>query len=345
MLDGGDRDGGYVMRSDAVTGLKILGTQSLRALGHAFPASAVIASAFRKAVPRIGMVPKNAVITLGDGRKFRVFRSAADCHVRSTDFEIYYFGMVDGRETQAIARLVQPGDICVDAGANSGWYTVHLGDLAGQAGMVHAFEPDPRAFAQLSENVALNQSRATVRLNNVALGRSAGTMPLYTTRNSQLSSLHPIAPDFLPHQPDAQASVCPRQASVTTLDAYAGTAGLECIDFLKLDVEGSEFDVLRGGEQVMRMRPVPPVLYVELNPGASHQAGFSVHDMIAWLDAEVGYHFYRVTALGRLAEFRSVGDLLTEVDRLPSGRVLNVFCLVPSCHERRLLRASHFPRG
>lgn len=336
----GYRACGRLTWRDALTGLKIFGTLGLRAIGHVIPASGGIVSAYRAAAPWIGVVPRNAIVTLGDGRKFRVFRTSAECHVRSTDFLIYYFGMVDGRETRAISRLLHPGDICVDAGANSGWYTLLFGALAGPAGTVHAFEPDPRAFVQLSDNVALSRNRAAVRLNNVALGRSAGTMPLYTTHNSQLSSLHPIAPDFLPRQSDADAPDRPDQASVTTLDAYAGMMGLERIDFIKLDVEGSEFDVLCGGERVIRMGMVPPVLYVELNPGACRQAGFSIHDMIAWLDAEVGYHFYRVTALGRLAAFRSVYDLLAEVDRLPPGRVLNVFCLVPSCHARRLARAS-----
>lgn len=324
--------------------LKILGTLGLQTLGHVIPASEGIVSAYRAVVPRIGVVPKNAVVTLVDGRKFRVFRTAADRNVRSIDFLLYYFGIVDGRETRTISRLVQPGDICVDAGANSGWYTLLFGALAGPDGSVHAFEPDPRAFAQLRDNVALNQSRAVVRLNNVALGRSTGTVPLFTTHNTQLSSLHQIAPDFLPHQTSSHEDRCAFQASVTTLDAYAGMAGLDHIDIIKLDVEGSEFDVLRGGELVIRMGPVPPVLYVELNPGACRQAGYSVHEMIAWLDIKVGYHFYRVAALGRLVEFRSVHELLAEVDRLPPGRVLNVFCLVPSCHADRLARASRFQR-
>lgn len=327
-----------------MTGLKIFGTLGMRALGHVIPASDGFVSAYRAAIPRIGVVPKNAIVTLGDGRAFRVFRTSAECHVRSTDFLIYYFGMVDGRETRAISRLVQRGDICVDAGANSGWYTLLFSELAGPDGAVHAFEPDPRAFAQLSENVALNRSRTSVRLNNVALSRSTGTMPLYSTHNTQLSSLHPISPDFLPNQSSIHESGGPCQASVTTLDAYAGMAGLERIDVIKLDVEGSEFDVLRGAERVIRMGMAPPVLFVELNPGAGRQAGFSVHDMVAWLDAKVGYHFYRATALGGLVEFRSVRDLLAEVDRLPSGRVLNVFCLEPSSHARRLARADLFKR-
>jgi FkbM family methyltransferase len=325
-----------------VTGLKIFGTLGMRTLGHIVPASDGIVRAYRAAVPRIGVVPKNAIVTLGDRRTFRVFRTPAECHVRSTDFLIYYFGMVDGRETRAFSRLVEPRDICVDAGANSGWYTLLFSELTGLNGEVHAFEPDPRAFAQLRDNVAL--SRSIVRLNNVALGRSSGTMQLYTAYNTQLSSLHPISPDLLPHQAEISAPGGRCRVPVTTLDAYAGMAGLERIDVIKLDVEGSEFDVLRGGERVIRMGMVPPVLFLELNPGAGRQAGVSVHEMVAWLDAKVGYHFYRATALGRLVEFRSARDLLAEVDGLPPGRVLNVFCLVPSCHARRLARASLLQR-
>ncbi len=325
-----------------MTGMKIFGTLGMRALGHIVPAGDVIVRAYRAAVPRFGVVPRNTIVTLGDRRTFRVFRTPAECHVRSTDFLIYYFGMVDGRETRAFSRLVEPGDVCVDAGANSGWYTLLFSELTGPDGEVHAFEPDPRAFAQLRDNVALSRSRSVVRLNNVALGRSSGTLPLYTAYNTQLSSLHPISPDFLPRQGEPSASGGQCQVPVTTLDAYAGMAGLERVDVIKLDVEGSEFDVLRGGERIIRMGMVPPVLFVELNPGADRQAGFSVHEMIAWLDAKVGYHLYRATALGRLVEFRSARDLLAEVDRLPPGRVLNIFCLVPSCHSRRLARASLF---
>src|SRR5690606_39378952 len=68
------------------------------------PAGDVIVRAYRAAVPRFGVVPRNTIVTLGDRRTFRVFRTPAECHVRSTDFLIYYFGMVDGRETRAFSR-------------------------------------------------------------------------------------------------------------------------------------------------------------------------------------------------------------------------------------------------
>ncbi len=77
-----------------------------------------------------------------------------------------------------LTALISPGDVFLDVGANQGYYTVKMGALVGATGKVFAFEPNPKIYRFLIDNVELNALQPRVTCHPVAVGAEAGAMQL-----------------------------------------------------------------------------------------------------------------------------------------------------------------------
>jgi FkbM family methyltransferase len=152
-------------------------------------------------------------------------------------------------ETVAVWRaILAPGMVVVDAGAHVGQYAIIASPLVGSTGSVHAFEPDPETFRQLTANVRLNRGDNVV-CTQAALARERGRAPLF------LADVSNVGGNSL------RRTVCSRgrqrDVGVETLDEYAAARSLEKLDVLKADVEGAELLVLEGGARLLaRHRPL-----------------------------------------------------------------------------------------
>ena len=140
-------------------------------------------------------------------------------------------------------RFVSTGSIVFDVEANIGYYTLLFAKLAGPTGTVHAFEPTSYAFRRLSRNVALNPGLvSTLALNNVGL--LARPIERDEAIESQFSQRRPAYS---------------RRESIrfTTIAEYCETRGIGSIDFLKVDVDGYDEEVVVGGREILeRTQPV-----------------------------------------------------------------------------------------
>lgn len=161
--------------------------------------------------------------------------------------------------TETAWRLLQPGDVAVDVGANIGYVTSLFAARVGSQGRVEAFEPHPRIFTELRQNVRrLNFAAAPVmiRLHECALGSRDGTARLIEPRafgiNEGTSTL--VAP------PDAPASQ--DNAGFEIRLARLDTVLADCdIALLKVDVEGFEAEVFAGAEQLLARRKIRNIIY------------------------------------------------------------------------------------
>ncbi|MCU0902754.1 MAG: FkbM family methyltransferase [Tabrizicola sp.] len=139
------------------------------------------------------------------------------------------------------ARLprIGPGDLCLDLGANVGLFTA---EMAKRGCEVHAYEPDPMAYAELVRNVG---HLPNVTLHNVAVGAKAGSFRL---RRSRSFGKHPLASTTM----SSIALSNPKRyqeddgVDVTVLAFQDVIAGFgRPVALVKMDIEGSEFDILR----------------------------------------------------------------------------------------------------
>jgi FkbM family methyltransferase len=135
--------------------------------------------------------------------------------------------------------LVEPQDrIIIDAGANIGLFACYATTCAPHA-VVHAVEPFPQTFERLVRTVRENGLEDRVACHNVALSSVAGL--------STMSAAAPASQMFhLVHSPREAAAAIGVSVRTTTLSALLDTIDAPRIDLLKMDIEGSEYDVLLG---------------------------------------------------------------------------------------------------
>ncbi|HYF10458.1 MAG TPA: FkbM family methyltransferase [Candidatus Paceibacterota bacterium] len=133
--------------------------------------------------------------------------------------------------------------VVVDVGANIGIHAVYLSRLATK---VHAFEPVGSTFSYLLETVALNGAQEKIETHRLGLGESAGEleMQIFSLEHSSWNSA------YVPKNQQI-SPVGVERVPVTTLDDFAEDKQLQKIDFVKIDVEGHELQVLRGAKKLL----------------------------------------------------------------------------------------------
>jgi FkbM family methyltransferase len=226
------------------------------------------------------------------------------CWVQRT---VFYTGDWDGDELRLVLSVLPPDGVFLDVGAYFGWYALVVARERPNA-RVFAFEPVPASQARLEANRARN-GLSNVRLVRAAVGAAPGQAEL---------ELPPAGNGGSARLAGGGAAERVR-VPVTTLDAFAAAQGLARIDFVKIDVEGAELEVLRGGEEVLRR--FHPLLLVELNPSALRERGAGPAELLAVL-ADLGYETWEVGRRGVLAPFGPAELVRPELRR---GYV-NLFC-------------------
>jgi len=168
-------------------------------------------------------------------------------------------------ELEELRRLIGfcPADpVILDIGANIGVHALFFSGLAGARGRVHAFEAQRIVFQMLMGNLALN-SIENVHGHCMALGKAPGTLKLppvdynrpWNFGGMGLMKANPD-PQFAPGSPESAAADRNETIPLATLDSLK----FERVDFIKLDVEGMEEDVLRGAARSLDVcRPLMQV--------------------------------------------------------------------------------------
>jgi FkbM family methyltransferase len=167
-----------------------------------------------------------------------------------------YFGAFERRDVRRTLAFVPPGATALDVGANVGYYSLVLAERVGPGGRVHAFEPDPRLAEHLERHLALNGFADRVHVHRTAVAAAAGRADFLRAEKENLGG-----GTLIPY-PDLQRETFP--VEVVSLDGFCDAHGVRTVDFLKVDVEGAETDVLRGAGGLLERRAVHHIL-VELN--------------------------------------------------------------------------------
>ncbi len=157
------------------------------------------------------------------------------------------YGEFSEAEAELFRQIIRPGATVVDAGANIGAHTLHFAQLVGPKGLVLAFEPQRLIFQMLCANMALNEIH-NVHCLLMALGESAGQANIPTP---DPQSEHNFGGVSLTAEPIGEV------VDLLPLDNINFTR----LDLLKVDVEGFEAAVVRGGMQTIQQHR--PVLYLE----------------------------------------------------------------------------------
>ncbi len=223
-------------------------------------------------------------------------------------------GAWEWHTTWAIEKLVKPGMHVLDIGANMGYYSVLMGHLVGPSGWVSAFEPMEEPYCLTRKHCALN-SIEHVNVFQIALSNEDA--PVKETKLFNYS----WPPDRCVQHPSTFV--------VAKLDSFFSELHAhDRLDFIKLDVDGYEFRVLRGAEHTLLTYKPRMLLEVvdytlrdteQLN-GPNYIYGSQVKSMLEYMQS-LGYMFFREESFQQMTD---IDGLLTSLDFSKTG--INLVC-------------------
>jgi len=236
-----------------------------------------------------------------------------------------YLGIFETDSVSVVRRLLEPGAVVLDIGANIGAHTLPMARRVGPNGKVYAFEPTQFAFQKLQNNINLNaELKNRIVLEQIMLGEpSTAILP------DRIYSSWPLAHSSRLHKKHGGKLMPTTGARTCSVDQYVMQAGIRRIDLMKIDVDGYESAVLCGAQEtLMSMRP--PII-MEFAPYVLEEAGASIEGLCEILRRHK-YHLYAAST-GHMLPV-AVDELKT---LLPDGCGINVLG-VPSEQSMRLGR-------
>jgi FkbM family methyltransferase len=262
---------------------------------------------YEKFHPRL--MPEERLVTATLDQGFRMRLDLEDAEQR----KVYFFGHYHERyEAALVARLLDPGEVFWDVGANVGYFALLAAAAVGPDGQVVAFEPGTAALARLTENVSLNPFNH-IKIFNLAVSDAEGQAMLYRADDIADSS----ASLFAAAAGAAAGEVC----RTVALDDFLKNENLAAPDFIKLDVEGAELAALRGAAGILAGHR--PLLLVEMEEKNLRAAGASKAAIQSFLQ-DFGY---------RAAHLRKGHWLLLDDVNQTRGR--NIFWFNPELPKHR----------
>ena len=235
------------------------------------------------------------------------------------DSAIYFRGAAEQGTANVLKFMCNKGFTVFDIGANVGSHTLPIAKFIGDSGIVYAFEPVPWALKKLRRNISLNayknivvepiglsdakneavecKFRASFKVSSKSTGAINGNL-----NQEWMEACDDVIVDF------------------QTIDSYVDCHKISKIDLIKLDVDGYEAKVIRGGESSIKR--FNPIIVMEIAPDWARANGEDIRETIEFL-VGVGYVF-------STEEFMPVNDILNAVSLIPSGKSINVLASIPA---------------
>lgn len=187
-------------------------------------------------------------------------------------YKILYFSYKsrkDKIEIELFKRLIKPGDHVMDIGANIGFYTSLFAGLVGESGSVHAFEPERMNFFRLKQVV---KGSKNVVINKKAVSSKNGYIYIYTSNVLNV--------DHRTYKIDAFKDSY--KVQTITLDAYVKMNSK--IKFIKMDIQGGEFDALKGMKRTLLTNP-QIIVFMEYWPEMGRKLKINVNEWIEYFQS------------------------------------------------------------
>ena len=192
-------------------------------------------------------------------------------HKSGHSFELAFQGTYEPLEYNFLKTLNLDGTVALDVGSCIGYYSLLLSDLAGK-GKVLAFEPENGNFGLLKKNIEVN-NLTNIQAYNVAVGNKNGAVFLKKGRSPGEHSVYDDA------QKDKDVSV-----EIVRIDDFLKEKkiSLSDVSYVKIDVEGYEFEVLRGMTEVIS-ESSDLIIQFEFAPQHLEEHDCSLHELVDFI--------------------------------------------------------------
>ncbi|MFY7990490.1 MAG: FkbM family methyltransferase [Fluviicola sp.] len=217
---------------------------------------------------------------------------------KGVELALFLQGTYEEGTVHFLQQALKPGDTFLDIGANIGWMTLVGARAVGQGGRVIAIEANPHTLPILQHNVELNQADC-VEIYGIAVSDKPGTARLYENWNVNRGGASLLAQD------ETEGIEVP----VETLDRLFDPE--TPVHVVKIDVEGLEPHVLRGGKNWFTKQQ--PIFIFEISAMREQEKGASGQDVLEVISQFGNYQFWKHPATkerrGKLQLIRSENDL------------------------------------
>lgn len=199
---------------------------------------------------------------------------------------LYFFGLWEPVTSSYILSRLKSGDIFIDIGANVGYYSLLASRCVGPAGHVFAYEASPSVFRRLQENLALNHVN-NVTARNVAITDRRREVPIYVNEGRLGEST--ILADI------AKRIEAPREATIPgyPLGDVLDDETIRAARFIKIDVEGAEWLVVKGIQNIIPHLSDHAEIVIEINAKSAGALGGSAQQLLA-LFTKAGFSVFQI---------------------------------------------------
>lgn len=207
--------------------------------------------------------------------------------------QIYFFGeyILENTYVKFWNGLLKSGDIILDAGANVGYYSMLAAKRILPDGKVYSFEPVSSTFKALKKNIELNGFKNVTPVNS-GVSDSKGKLKIYVAdiTNTGTSSLA-LQGNF---------SGITEEADIITLDEFVVENKIDKIDLIKIDVEGCEYNALKGMEKLIRKEK--PLMLIEIVDERLKLFNSSKEDVFKFFE-DAGFYGYEILDENRIRKY------------------------------------------
>jgi FkbM family methyltransferase len=168
--------------------------------------------------------------------------------------ELLLDGVRERESTELLKGIVREGDVVVDIGSNIGYYALMESILVGHPGMVYAIEPVRRNFISLTKNISLNGYK-NIKAYQLAIGDKQEKVDMNISKKCNWNTI--IKTDKI------ELTGITETVEVTKLDKFLSI--LRKPNFVRMDVEGYEINILKGMNRTLKLRTLKNI-FIEFHP-------------------------------------------------------------------------------
>ena len=169
--------------------------------------------------------------------------------------ELLMFKTHEPITTKLISNELKEEMVCLDLGANIGYYALLESNIIGNSGKVIAIEPSPDNFEKLIQNLNLNCIKNVIPFN-IACGDKNGEIPFLVSKKSNLCTI--IDKNYVKKSSDNIIDV-----PIKKIDDFLNENKIEKVDFVRMDVEGYEGHIIKGMQKTLDKNK--PILHIEVH--------------------------------------------------------------------------------
>ena len=226
------------------------------------------------------------------------------------DLSIFLFGTSE-KKIKNLEQLFNLNEkiTIIDIGANIGSISLPLAKSFNKS-KIFAIEPTNYAFNKLNKNLNLNKDlKKNISLNQLFLSKINKPTKVWSSWNfdknidkhkQHLGTLHNI-----------------KKKSYLTLSKFIILNKIKKVDFIKLDVDGHELDVLKSGEKFLK--DIKPIIFIEIAPYLYPEFGYKCSDLIIYIK-RLGYSFYN-------DDLKKIRNIENYVDKITFGGSKNFYLM------------------